>query len=103
MTTKQILIKARELLSEESRWTKGSFARQADKVGTGANNPLAVCWCALGAIDKVIGDDYTNTDATKSLESAANVLGYASVNALNDRASHSKVLEMFDNAIASQA
>lgn len=40
------------LLSDESKWTKGYTARDANGKGTFADDPNAVCWCLTGAIDK---------------------------------------------------
>lgn len=45
----KILEEARELLIQKG-WTKGAFARKADRRSVNSYNPDAVCFCALGAV-----------------------------------------------------
>jgi len=42
-------MKIRELLSDESKWTKGVVARDKLGIALGPRNEKAVCWCLLGA------------------------------------------------------
>ena len=56
-TAKEVLVAARELISDESRWTKGCEARNAQghsvfpKVFSYTpEDRLPVCWCAGGAL-----------------------------------------------------
>ena len=46
-----ILADVSELLSEPTRWTKGTAARLADNLPVAANHPHARCWCLTGAVD----------------------------------------------------
>lgn len=39
----------------ERGWTQGSFARDANAYSVSSKNPDATCWCAAGAIQKVVG------------------------------------------------
>lgn len=60
MSTTEALEKlkeVRELLGDESRWTRRTMAR--DRVGESVSpvDDTAVCWCLVGAIRKVIGHD----------------------------------------------
>ena len=48
-TVKQVLVEARALISEESKWTKGEEARDADGTPVLAYSSEADCFCALGA------------------------------------------------------
>jgi hypothetical protein len=41
-----------ELLSDESKWTQGAFARDADRRAVRSYNPTAICWCLSGALNK---------------------------------------------------
>lgn len=52
MTTFEILKAARELLSDEKRWTKGRYARDAQGNPTPTHAVDAVCWCPEGALVK---------------------------------------------------
>jgi len=42
-------MKISELLTDESKWCKGSFAKTAYGFETTCNNPDACQWCLLGA------------------------------------------------------
>lgn len=44
-------MKAWQLLSDESKWTKGAFARDASGEETASAGENAVCWCAWGALN----------------------------------------------------
>lgn len=53
MTTAiEILVAARELLSDEKRWTKEYYARDAAGEGVNPSSKRAVCWCLVGAMRK---------------------------------------------------
>lgn len=43
----------KELLCDESRWTKGSFAKDSFGKSTNSFAENAVCWCLVGAINKI--------------------------------------------------
>lgn len=45
-------MKIKELLSDESKWTKGWVARDSDKTPVNALSEKAVCWCLEGAVRK---------------------------------------------------
>lgn len=45
-------MKIRELLSDEGKWTKGAYARNANGEDCYASSPDAVCWCLDGAAMK---------------------------------------------------
>lgn len=45
-------MKIRELYSDESRWTKNAFARDASGNEVSSRNSTAVCWCVGGAFNK---------------------------------------------------
>jgi hypothetical protein len=49
----ELLSKARELLADEERVTSGWFARNKFKERVDADDPEAVCWCSMGALEKV--------------------------------------------------
>lgn len=108
LTTKEVLIKARELISKPENWIQGAVARNKYGVSTQAISPDAVCWCAVGALGAV-ACEYVIFNKT------AHILEYAiqtqfpkvdgrpttiSIEEFNDYfATHEKILETFDRAI----
>lgn len=50
-------MKVRELLSDESKWTKGYYARDKYLHLVSYDDPQAVKFCLMGALDKCY-DDY---------------------------------------------
>jgi hypothetical protein len=45
-------VKVHELLSDESKWTKGEYARDKDGKPCHSRSQEAVKWCVLGAVNK---------------------------------------------------
>ena len=45
-------MKAWELLSDKSKWTKRAFARGGNGEAVDARSEEATCWCTLGAIQR---------------------------------------------------
>lgn len=94
MTTLGILTAARELLSDEARWTKGAFAR--DDTGRAYPGPKwERCWCLAGAIYKI---DPDGIDAEHALMDALQI---PNIRKFNDDATttHAMILDAFDRAI----
>lgn len=48
----KVLVAARELLSDEKRWTRYDLAHDVDGVEIGPRSENAVCWCVMGAVHK---------------------------------------------------
>lgn len=71
----QILDAAADLIEPEGRWTQGAFARTAKGRPIGLRDGAAACWCAVGAIERVVGGAIFTADrafafAQRSLQSA---------------------------------
>jgi hypothetical protein len=96
MSALEVLKKARELLSDESRWTKGAFARTMWGEETSGSDPEAECFCARGAITHFRG----GFDAVLALQDAL-PSSFTAVSAFNDNkdTEHADVLNLFDRAI----
>lgn len=95
MHTKQHLQAARELLSDESRWTKRSYARDVNGHPCSAKSPDACKWCLLGAIQATRVSPFSMAaDAVEAL------IGYQ-VDVFNDACyrKHTEVLQLIDKAI----
>lgn len=99
--TKQQLIEAKALIQDKKNWTVRVFARDAKGFDVPPNSEDATCFCAMGALAKVMGKDYIDyrADEVVSLNAAALDMGYISAAKLNDHAGHEKVMLMFKKAI----
>jgi hypothetical protein len=101
-TVVEVLIAARELISVPERWTKSAYARSADgrPIGPcGVASQDAVCWCPVGAVDRLVED---GTDlAAYALDYLQMVVGGGRVANWNDaqERTHAEVLAAFDKAI----
>lgn len=51
-------MKIRELLSDESKWTKGVASRDSNGNEVPYSSLLATCWCLLGACCRCYDDDF---------------------------------------------
>jgi hypothetical protein len=97
-TTLQILTAARELLSDEARWTKAYLAKTLSERPCDPRAYLAVCWCAMGAIDRAAKRNTSGAfEAGLTIESVI----YKPIAAFNDdpATTHADVLKAFDRAI----
>lgn len=97
MTTKEVLIKAKQLV--EKGWTRNVLARNAAGEPVFSNSPEACAFCVAGAIEHAQGDD---PDA--GMEAFAvmhDSLGNVSITDFNDAATttHADILAAFDRAI----
>ena len=108
-----VLTKAREIIESKESWTQKAFAR--DKYGDEVypQSILAVCFCAVGAIERVLYSKGIKSDfKAKSVE---NVIVMAlneaiagcedfecarDIISVNDYVGHEDVLYFYDRAIA---
>lgn len=96
-----VLREARELISDPKRWTTGFFAKDADGRDVWWDYSGAVCWCAIGALNKVAGAPEPHTAARKALRiGSERAFGETDPTLVNDGLGHVAVLRMFDAAIA---
>lgn len=96
--TIEVLKAARELISDPKHWTQYLFARDDNGNSTQPVSVRAVCWCALGAIDRVSGDDESAGD--DALDALMEVVEEGNVSTFNDSHTHPEVMALFDAAIA---
>ena len=82
-------MKAYELLSDESKWCQGDFARDVHGEAVNSHSPEAVRWCLTGALSRcymgysdqrarivaVIGGGHTTTWNDNPLRTYAEVVG----------------------------
>ena len=108
LTKKEILLEARQLLSDPSRWTKGAPARNAQLETVGSTSEAAFCFCAIGAIRRTLWvNPGRDTEERRELEDVASQalresIGRPDISRWNDdpARTHEEVLAAFDRAIA---
>ena len=107
LITKEILVKARELISDEDRWIKYEFALDKDANVTSPYGNEAYMWCLAGSINAAsarIGVSvYEAIKARKMLLKMPDLNGFPTFNQWNDRndRTHDEVIDLLDRAISS--
>jgi hypothetical protein len=100
VTALEILRAARSKISLSVRWTKHCNASNSDGDPVMASDPVAVCWCALGAV-YASSPQNTNVARNFAREALSRTAGTCIVT-FNDHATttHADVLRVFDKTIA---
>ena len=95
-TTADVLRAARAKITPEGAWTQRELARTADGSPDAPDNPLATCWCAIGAIESLTNETY----ALRALY----LMGVDDIAKWNDAPgrTQAEVLALFDRAIAAE-
>lgn len=95
--TLKVLVAARELLSDEKRWTKGNLAHDVDGDDVRPRSKHAVCWCVMGAVQKFSLGTWHQGGALNRIHG---VVG-GSIPEFNDAptTTHADVLRVLDAAI----
>lgn len=101
-SSKEILIAAKELISDPKKWTQCEFARDAEGEACPVRRPCAVSFCSVGAILLVssIHTAHAVPDAESILEKASKTFGFDSISKMNDQSEHEDVMRVFDLAIS---
>lgn len=98
----KIIKDARALITDPANWTQGEYAkdRQGDKCDPMSSK--AICFCALGAIQKAGQLESDDNLPADWLEHSISKIKpqIISVNRFNDNHTHEEVLAVFDAAIA---
>lgn len=114
MKASEVLAAARELLSDESKWTKGYYGKDVNGNIREAHDKEAVCFCSVGAL-AVATKMQTGIHGTLAYEEGSreemNFLAQAmgdgyplaqqTITTFNDAitTTHAQILEKFDAAI----
>jgi hypothetical protein len=103
----QIITRALEIISEESRWTRGSLARLADSKPCASRNPRAVRFCAVGALNRAAGELLTCNGFHHAVEAEHEVLAankeLRGLPSINDVEGRDAVIAMFKVALGQQS
>lgn len=99
----EILRKARELIADSTRWTKGAFARDEYGYPCSADDPYARVYCAIGAIEHFACAEVHTKDSMECWYAELTLQEFVgdnqSVTEFNDSHTHAEVLAVFDRAI----
>ena len=100
MNTVEILKAAKQKIIDPSNWMQGYYARDINGSERVGNEPGAVCFCSIGAIEAVTGIFHHgkgwNNKPVDLLQEAAGM----QIANYNDSHTHEEVLAVFDKAIA---
>jgi hypothetical protein len=97
--TAEILLAARNLISDPAKWSTGRhacYAKTLDGEGVSPDDPAAVEFCMIGALRRVAGRSRNFGDAATWLREAN---GNINVERYNDSCTHAEMLTAFDRAI----
>jgi hypothetical protein len=103
------LRRARELISDPTRWTKHTYAKDAYGEFVDSTSGAAVCFCTIGAVHAAFGvEDYEDpvpgpcNTALHFLRAAVGADELSAVALYNDslNTAHIDVLRLYDKAIA---
>lgn len=104
----EILTETRDLLSDESKWTKGRAAKDVNGESVPVYDERAVCWCLIGGLMKVLADnritnegwDLAYNGARQAIASAIHhSTGSVAIWNDEDYRKHSEVISALNNAI----
>ena len=113
MTTKEILIQAKALISDKDHWTQRFFARNKERMPVSPAGKSACQWCAIGAIIRIrynskleyLREAQAYNALTQSIKDLNLDLGVSKdwdlIGAFNDHAdtTHEDIIKIFDKAI----
>jgi hypothetical protein len=100
MNAKQMLIAARDLISDPKRWTTQYWARDAHGQPIEPTSPRATCFCSVGALRKVTQNDLKDPEYVKALKALhATTIANGMITSTNDLRGHFVVMKMFNEAI----
>ena len=102
MKPSELLIKAKAVIADPKHWTQDVYAKDAKGHHTGPSTPDAVCWCSVGALDKVAHEENaysTHLTTAGYLDVVSDECGYSGIPDFNDNSSHEAVMKAWDKAI----
>jgi len=89
-----------ELLSDESKWCNGYFAKDKNGNKVSSKDPSACCWCLLGAVRKCFGGGSPYIEHELKISSAISRLfniGNVDVVRFNDTHSYADVRRVLED------
>ena len=105
----EFLIGAKKIIQDPANWTQGWFAKNEQGGKVGSNSERAVCFCSLGALERMDGRElpinkYDPLTFEPNLSRFAQdllegVMGGVAVEDFNDSHTHEEVMMKWDEAI----
>ena len=112
MNTVEALKAAKEIIATPEKWCREYYAMDATGACISALSEEAVCFCALGALQRVCivdldkcndyGALYADTASVLYRAIKNSIKKFCDVASFNDTATHADVIAMFDRAIAAE-
>lgn len=103
MKNSETLRAAKAVIENPENWTQQMYGRRAKHSGHHlmGYDPEATCWCSVGALQKVVGNEAVYHLECKLSDAARLIANTKVENAVhfNDHRSHDEVMRMFDLAI----
>jgi hypothetical protein len=100
----EVLIAAKKVIEKPSKWTRTWLARDESGEPVSPNSADAVCFCAVGAIRKVIDEEIglskIGGEVVDALDRASMSMYRHDITSANDRTDHAGIHEIFDVAIS---
>lgn len=100
----ELLVEAKSLIEDPKNWTTGWFAKQEDGSIADSCDKYAVCFCSLGALERVYGVHTDNDqegigEAMYQARCALDSVMHSDVPGYNDGHTHAEVMSKWDEAI----
>lgn len=97
-----VLLAARDLISDPEHWTQGTLCRDVHGDRSNIDDPETHSYCAIGALHAVLGDVaqfHHRVNSVKDALRGALPIDGPPIHVFNDEHTHAEVMELFDTAI----
>jgi len=91
------ILQAMEIIGSPERWTKNTFARDSDGVSTAYYDKNAVCFCSIGALEKVKATFGVKHYVARSVPKESSFSGIVKYNDAS-KTKHKDIMNMFMTA-----
>lgn len=99
LTVKELLVAAKEIISDESKWAQGYYAYDAEGNFAEPCDQSATCFCSLGALWKVSGGISGEVFDEAHLALCENSMEFSIVHQ-NDEGTHEELMAVWEKTIS---
>ena len=89
-------MKVQDLLTDESKWTQESYAKNAKGNAVKWTSQFAVCWCLSGAVRKCYSDLQQFEILKKIRNFIKNKVGHTNIASFNDKATFQDICNLIE-------